>query len=142
MLITKTQDYAIRIMRMLYMTEKAQAKEIAEAENIPPTFVSTIIPHLSHAGLVKSTKGRSVGGHMLARPASDITLYDVLSALDPDFCISHCTRSDYSCSMNRGTNICYVHNEICRVQGLLVQELQKKSLEELFRGEGQDANRP
>ena len=57
------------------------AERIAEAQQIPLKFLHNIFQELRHAKLVESHRG-PVGGHRLARPAEEITVADVIRAID------------------------------------------------------------
>jgi Rrf2 family protein len=56
-------------------------REISETHGIPERYLVQILLHLKSAGLVTSTRGVS-GGYRLARPASSISLSEVLAAID------------------------------------------------------------
>ena len=56
-------------------------REIAEAQEIPKTFLTQILLKLKGAGLVLSTRGSS-GGYRLARPPEEIALIDVLKVIN------------------------------------------------------------
>lgn len=55
--------------------------EIAEAEGMPRPFASKILPDLVRAGLLKSTRGPG-GGYGLARPAAEISLFQIQEIFD------------------------------------------------------------
>jgi Rrf2 family protein len=57
------------------------AEQLATAQQIPPKFLENILVQLRRAGLVRSQRG-PVGGHWLARSASEITLADVIRAVE------------------------------------------------------------
>ena len=83
MRISAKADYAVRAA-----TELASAKEgptkgdvIARAQDIPLRFLENILAELRHAGIVQSRRGAE-GGYLLARPASEIALADVIRAVD------------------------------------------------------------
>jgi Rrf2 family protein len=61
--------------------EDLRSSEIARAQRIPLRFLEQILALLKKNKLVKSRRGKS-GGYSLSRPAHDITLYEVLSALE------------------------------------------------------------
>ncbi len=58
-----------------------QAVQIAERQGIPKQYLDQLMLSLRKAGLVASSRGRQ-GGYQLARPASTITLLDVVTALE------------------------------------------------------------
>jgi Rrf2 family protein len=84
MLSAKTQ-YAVLAMLQLAQDyaigEPVQVRRIAERHGIPPTFLVQILHELRRAGLAASTRGAS-GGYRLSRPPGQITLADVVEALE------------------------------------------------------------
>src|SRR3954468_10098988 len=84
MRVSAKADYAIRAVAELGAAEGAgqlRADKIAEAQDIPIKFLETILLELKHAGIVKSQRGPE-GGYALARPPQDISLADVIRAVD------------------------------------------------------------
>jgi Rrf2 family transcriptional regulator, cysteine metabolism repressor len=80
-------DYGVRAM--LDLAERAgqgpvQSEGIARRQAISEAYLDQLLTLLRRAGLVKSTRGPR-GGHELARPPADITLTQVLGALEGDF---------------------------------------------------------
>ncbi len=61
--------------------EPAKREQLAEAQRIPQRFLSTILLDLKHAGLVRTQRG-TTGGYRLARSPRDISLADVIRAVD------------------------------------------------------------
>jgi Rrf2 family protein len=76
-------DYAIRAAVELAADgeEHLKADRIAAAQDIPLRFLEHILLDLKHAQLVESRRGAE-GGYRLARPAEDVTLADVLRAVE------------------------------------------------------------
>ena len=83
MRVSAKADYAARAAAELSTaTDKPiKADRIAEAQDIPAKFLETILLELKHAGIVRSQRGPD-GGYSLARPAEDISLADVIRAVD------------------------------------------------------------
>jgi Rrf2 family protein len=82
--ITARVDYAVRAAVELAGAEPdvpLKAEAIARAQDIPPRFLDHILASLRHGGLVRSRRGAE-GGHMLARPAAEISVADVIRAVD------------------------------------------------------------
>jgi Rrf2 family protein len=80
--VSARADYAIRAAVELAAAGAAMKGErIAEAQAIPLKFLENVLLELKHAGIVSSRRGVS-GGYMLARPAADISLADVIRAVD------------------------------------------------------------
>jgi Rrf2 family cysteine metabolism transcriptional repressor len=58
-----------------------QSFQIAERQNIPKQYLDQLLLLLKKSGLIESSRGRQ-GGYQLARPACDITLFDIVTALE------------------------------------------------------------
>lgn len=76
-------DYALRALTELANVAPGpmKAEAIARAQGIPPKFLENILLELRHAGIVLSQRGAD-GGYRLGRPASEITLADVIRVVD------------------------------------------------------------
>ena len=84
MKISAKADYAIRAATELASVTDGRltkAERIASAQAIPIKFLEAILLELKHAGVVKSIRGAD-GGYSLARPASDVSVADVIRAVD------------------------------------------------------------
>jgi Rrf2 family protein len=80
---TAKADYAIRAAAELAAAgdENVKAERIAQAQGIPLKFLENILQDLRHAGLVTSQRGPE-GGYRLAQPADEISLADVIRAVE------------------------------------------------------------
>jgi Rrf2 family protein len=78
-------DYACRALLSLALHQESSGptsvRDIAERTGLPQPYLEQILLALKGAGLVKSKRGVG-GGYVLARPASDIRLSEVISAVD------------------------------------------------------------
>jgi Rrf2 family protein len=83
MRVSAKADYAARAAAELAtaIDSPVTADRIAEAQGIPAKFLETILLELKHAGIVRSQRGPD-GGYTLARPPEDISLADVIRAVD------------------------------------------------------------
>lgn len=84
MRVTAKTDYAVRAMLELAAVtgdQPVKAETLASAQGIPAPFLQNILQTLRNAGLVESRRGQ-VGGHRLAKPADEITIADVIRAVD------------------------------------------------------------
>jgi Rrf2 family protein len=82
--VSAKADYAVRAALELAAADGVQPlkrEQISAAQKIPSKFLETIMLELKHAGIVKSTRGAG-GGYALARPADDISVADVIRAVD------------------------------------------------------------
>ncbi len=84
MRVSAKADYALRACVELASVEDGvhiKGERIAQAQEVPLKFLENILGDLRHAGLVRSQRGVE-GGYWLARPASEITLADVIRAVE------------------------------------------------------------
>jgi Rrf2 family protein len=81
--LSAKSDYAVRAAVELAGCEDGPTKgeDLARAQEIPLKFLENILSDLRHAGLVRSQRG-AVGGYWLAKDPKDITVADVIRAVD------------------------------------------------------------
>jgi Rrf2 family protein len=83
--VSAKADYAVRAAAELAAAqpsgETLRAEALATAQGIPQRFLENILSDLRHAGIVQSVRGAE-GGHRLNRPAAEISVADVIRAVD------------------------------------------------------------
>jgi Rrf2 family protein len=81
--VSAKTDYALRAAAELAAADGrlVKAEQIAVAQGIPVKFLLNIMVELKHEGLIRSQRGAD-GGYRLARPADEITLADVVRAVE------------------------------------------------------------
>ncbi len=90
-LSTKSR-YSLRAMLYLALNQRqgvVMAREIAERQNLPETYLEQLMLSLRKAGLVSAIRGAH-GGYMLARKPEEITLAQIVVALEGSLCIADC----------------------------------------------------
>lgn len=99
MQITRQADYAVRAVMYLSKLkpeEKVSTNKIAESQSIPVSFLAKIIAQLSVVGLLNTMRGAR-GGVALARPANEISLLEVVEAIDGPITLNDCLDGSYDC---------------------------------------------
>lgn len=83
MRITAKVDYAVRAAAELACAPAGPVKgeAVAASQDIPPKFLENILADLRRAGLVASQRG-AVGGYWLAKPADEVTVADIIRAVE------------------------------------------------------------
>lgn len=122
--LNQATDYAFRVV--LYLSglpfgEVARGIVIAERQNIPPRFLQKIMRMLAAASLVKSYRG-VVGGFALAKRPEEITLYDVIVAVEGPLGIHRCL-ADRSICNRHCEHECPVHQALAVIQDNLATNL-------------------
>lgn len=134
MQITRQADYALRAMLYLARLEpnqRAATSQIAEAQEIPPSFLAKIISQLSIAGLIHTSRGAR-GGVSLARKPEDVSLLDVVEAIDGPISLNECTQDPSVCAFGES---CPIHDVWCETQAELVQRLKESTFDKLLEEE-------
>lgn len=98
--ISKLADYATLIMVQLAkdVDKLSSASTLAKALRLSIPVVSKILKILCQAGLVSSMRGAE-GGYRLARPAMEISLAEVVSALEGDLAFTECCSKRSTCTL-------------------------------------------
>ncbi|MDO8303491.1 MAG: Rrf2 family transcriptional regulator, partial [Sedimentisphaerales bacterium] len=116
--IRQETDYALRLMALLATPNDDQAKSVstrvlAEKSDVSYGFACKILQKLHEAGLIESIMGPK-GGYKLHKNAHDITLLEVISAVQGPLSVNDCLVSKNACS----------RKESCPLSGKM-EELQK-----------------
>lgn len=142
MIFSSKAEYGVRLMVELGRQTPARPtslKAIAEAERLPLAYLEQVVARLKRAGLVMSARGAH-GGYWLARPAEQITMDEVVLALEgaiaPMECFlgettervlcSHAHHADAGAHQHCATKLLWM-----RVQGGIARSLQTTTLAEL-----------
>lgn len=84
-MITQTSEYALRAVVVLALNQGGPqtTAEVARRANIPSGYLSKVLRMLARAGILHARRGIG-GGFTIARPPDEITMLDVLEAVDSD----------------------------------------------------------
>jgi Rrf2 family transcriptional regulator, iron-sulfur cluster assembly transcription factor len=132
MQLTREGDYGIR--SVLYLARQPYKKisfvtEISEDYKIPRSFLAKILQKLVKAKIVRSYRGVK-GGFSLARQAKDISVLDVLEAIEGKLAMNICLADKKKCDFSRN---CPIHSVWASVQSKVVEVLKKSNFEDLSR---------
>ncbi len=121
--ITQESDYAVRIVYCLAKNGKRMdARSISEEMNVSLRFALKILGKLAQQGVVSSFKGNR-GGYELARPASQISMMDVIGAVEGPYRMSRCLDPNGD-GCNRGSSGCCAFQKVFgRISVLVNREL-------------------
>lgn len=131
MIITRETDYALRILRVLLDGELHTAGQIAQDELLPQSFAYKILKKLEKARLIDVVRG-TAGGCRLASDLSEVSLYDLLTAMGEHSGLSSCMDPDYACSWRSCHGGCTVHEKLLGIQKNLDNELRSHNLREIL----------
>lgn len=131
MQITRQADYAVRAVLHLSRiggNQRAATSAVAQEQNIPPSFLAKIISQLSIAGLLHTSRGAR-GGVTLAREPKEITLLEVVEAIDGPIQLNECVGENSTCSFD---GECPLRPVWCDAQDELVNRLKNTNFEQLM----------
>jgi Rrf2 family protein len=128
--IGRHTDYAARLV--LHLASLAENKlvtiaQVAEERMLPVAFVRRLIGPLSSAGILTTVVGAG-GGIRLGRPASEITLLDLVNAMEGGIAMNHCVDSLQSCPL---ANRCPVQGAWASATRTLEENLSSVTFETL-----------
>lgn len=127
--ITQESDYAIRATLIIAQTgenNRIEAKKIAEEGCIPLRFLLKLLRKLTQSRIVISYRGIN-GGYTLGRNPREITLKDIIEAIEGPIRINKCLENIHNCNANK-LGKCSVHDEFQRIQDILIDELSSKNI--------------
>jgi len=130
MQITRAAEYAIRGVLYLCLQPKGSVcllSEISKDQSIPPSFLSKIFQNLARSGFVGSFRGTG-GGFTLLKDPEEISLLDVIEAIDGQISLNVCLNDGFICE-NQPT--CAVHRVWNDAQAYLTDRLRENTFASL-----------
>lgn len=117
----------------------ASVRDLAELQGVPQDFLAKIFTKLAKGGLVAATEGVK-GGFTLARAAGDISVLDVVRAIDGDKALFECREIRARCALFEETppnwataGTCAVHAVMLSAQRSMEEALARETLDDLAR---------
>lgn len=130
MQLTRAADYAVRVMVHLAALppgERATRSEMAASGDVPEAFLSKILQSLTRSGLIVSHRGMA-GGYVLGRPAEQVTVLDVVDAIEGPLQLNACVGPNAACDRSAW---CLVHKVWDRAHHALSAVLRSESIASL-----------
>lgn len=130
MQITRQADYAVRAMTYLSQLgpeRRAATSQIAQEKQIPPSFLAKIVSQLSVAGLLNTSRGAR-GGVSLAKSPAEISLLDVVEAIDGPIMLNECVGDNAECAFG---DSCAIKSVWTDAQQDLVNRLRRTTFNTL-----------
>lgn len=129
--LTLEADYAVRIVAVLCTeTERADAGTISSKASVSLRFSLKILRKLVAAGIIESFKG-TLGGYVLKKQPSEITLREVVEAIEGTYYFSRCLAPDGSC--NRGmASVCCYRKAFAEISDMVRDKLESYNFADLI----------
>ena len=120
--------------------QPASSRDLAALQGVPPALLAKILPKLEKAGIVVSTGGMN-GGYRLGRPPRDITVLDVVDAIEGGKRLFDCKEVRRGCILFgghppawSGQGVCGIHAVMLRAEKTMRAELARTTLFDLVAG--------
>lgn len=128
--LTRRGDYAIRAVIALarHAPDVVGAAQLADEMAIPRRFVAQVMTEVVRSGIAEARLGRS-GGYRLRRSPGDISVLDVVAAVEGDIGRRECVLRNAPCGLD-GT--CVVHEVFMAAQDSLLAELRGATIASLL----------
>ena len=130
--MTRTGEYGLR--GLLFLAKQPTDRlflvsEVSKAQRIPETYLAKIFQRLSKTGLLKSTRGLN-GGFNLGKPAKEITMKQVIEALEGPIALNRCLLRQGECDEEEN---CPLHGIFAEAQEKFLEVLDRTTIEDLAR---------
>ncbi len=127
-MFSRTFAYALRAMTYIAQESKEDQKvsldELATSIQLSPHYLGKIMQELVRKGFLNSVKGPG-GGFWLDKQRSDITIYELLNAVDGDQIVNSCLMGRLKCNAK---NPCPMHDEYLICRNRLIDLMKKTSI--------------
>jgi len=134
-MISRTAEYALRAIAHLGCNygKILTTRHIAESTRIPQNYLSKVLQALSKAGIIVSQRGLG-GGHTLARSPEELTILDIINAVDP---IKRITKCPFDFDAHDG-EFCLLHRRLNSATAKAEKELAHSLISEHLSTPGGD----
>jgi Rrf2 family protein len=128
-MFSQTVEYALRaVAHLAYEAPSPRTTEqVAEATRVPPAYLSKVLQALSRGGIVKSQRGVG-GGISLAKPPSELTILEVVNAVEPIQRIKICPLGLKS----HGVRLCPLHRRVDDAMAMVESAFGATTLAEIL----------
>ena len=128
-MISQTAEYALRAVAHLAMNNDTPqtAQQIATAAQVPLPYLSKILQMLGRVGLIHSQRGPN-GGCMLQKDPLELSVYEVVQAVDP-------LKRILTCPLGldaHGTNLCPLHKRLDAAMAQVEQSFRESTIGDLI----------
>src|SRR5262245_50029041 len=127
-MFSRTAEYALRAV--VFLAESGETRYatqvIAEGTHIPPTYLSKVLNNLARAGILTAQRGLH-GGFVLSKPPAEISVLEVIQAVDP-------LKRIVSCPLNLEAHkgqLCPLHSRLDASLAMIQDDLERSSIADL-----------
>lgn len=145
--ITSSVEYGLHCLLWLVDPDCGQpsSRDLAELQGVSPSFVAKIFPKLEKAGIVRAAQGVR-GGYRLARDPAEISLLDIVDAIEGDKPLFDCQEIRGRCAVFGDAaprwatqGVCAIHAAMLRAEKAMRDSLAAESLAQIAATVGRKA---
>lgn len=135
MFFSQTAEYALRAVVWLadHLDTPQTTRQIADATRVPAGYLAKVLQAMGRAGLVRAQRGLG-GGFTLARLPDELSVLDVINAVDPIQRIHTCPLKLEA----HGTNLCPLHRKLDDAIALIEDAFSSSTIADLIQTPGQN----
>ncbi len=128
-MFSRTAEYALRAVCVIagHAEESLTTEQVADATQVPPAYLSKVLQALNRAQIVLTQRG-SGGGVRLMLPAEQISVFDVVNAVDPVQRLDACPLG----LAEHGTALCPMHAQLDKALEMIEQTLRATTVADLL----------
>ena len=130
---SKKTDYAVHALIILARRrgEELSVKELAEIENVSPSYLAKVMQTLSRNGLVSSAEGKR-GGYSLQKKAAQISLAEILEIFEEEKNVFDCVDQQHGCTIR---DRCKIHRAFENAYQKMLAELEETTIADILNPE-------
>lgn len=128
-MLSQTTEYALRAMSCLaYMPDElVSTAQLAEVTHVPMNYLAKVLQSLARAELITGRRGVG-GGYRLAKPATEISMLDVINAINPIERITSCPLK----LENHSGRLCPLHTRLDQAAQTMIERFGKITLHDML----------
>ena len=129
MFISKTSEYALRILTYMALNNETQfsAQNLFKELDIPKRYLMRLLTDLSKSGFIKATRGRS-GGYIFARPINTIYFSEIIDSVEGLLSFEGCVLGNTVCPVDKP---CAMHKIWEKPKQAFLETVRKTTLADL-----------
>ena len=130
---SRKTDYAVHALMILAKNKKGElsVKEIADIENVSPSYLAKVMQKLSAAEIVSSAEGKK-GGYTLSRDAEEINLAQIMEIFEAEENIYECVDEIHNCKIK---DRCKIHRVFAQAYQKMLAELEQTTIKDIINPE-------
>ncbi len=132
--LSKKSEYALMAVKYIALQQEKNcitAREISQSYNIPYELISKILQQLTKYNIINSIQGKK-GGYRLSRIPGNISLIEVITAVEPKYQITNCMREDSSVDDCQHFNCCMIRDPLIKIQNEIDKLFKNMSITEII----------